>query len=225
MLQKECSFYLGRVLLIGERQMPKVTEAHIESRRTQILDAAMACFARQGFHQTTMQDICREAALSPGAVYGHFAGKEEIIHECCALCQQIELSGLEEIDLTAGPVGVLDALVEHAFAGMDGPKSVEMLRMNVQLWSEAMRSPELKASLYANGLDLWKSFLADLADGAQRSGKMDPGLDPESVARVLLATWQGLVLQKALDPAVDVPSYVETLKAMYAGNLWRGTKE
>jgi AcrR family transcriptional regulator len=205
--------------------MPKVTEAHRESRRAQILDAAMACFARQGFHQTTMQDICREAALSPGAVYGHFAGKEEIIQECCALCQQSDLSGLEEIDPTADPVGVLDALVEHAFAGMDGPKPVEMLRMNVQLWSEAMRNPELRTSLCARGIDFWKGLLAELAEGAQRSGKMDPRLDPESVARVLLAMWQGLVLQKALDPAVDVPSYVETLKAMYAGTLWRRPAE
>ena len=54
--------------------MPKVTEAHLEARRQQILDAASACFSRQGFHQTTMQGICREVDLSPGAVYRYFAG-------------------------------------------------------------------------------------------------------------------------------------------------------
>ena len=59
--------------------MPKVTQAHLEARRQQILDAAFGCFARQGFHQTTMQDICREAELSPGAVYRYFDSKEAII--------------------------------------------------------------------------------------------------------------------------------------------------
>jgi AcrR family transcriptional regulator len=58
---------------------PKVTEAHVEARREQILEAAAACFSRKGFHQTTMQDICEAAQLSPGAVYTYFPSKESII--------------------------------------------------------------------------------------------------------------------------------------------------
>ncbi len=49
--------------------MPRLkpeTQAH---RREQILDAAERCFARAGFHRTTMQDICKEASVSPGALY------------------------------------------------------------------------------------------------------------------------------------------------------------
>ena len=41
--------------------------------------AAIACFTRKGFHQTTMDDICEGAGLSPGAVYRYFASKDEII--------------------------------------------------------------------------------------------------------------------------------------------------
>src|SRR5262245_30602356 len=59
--------------------MPKVTEEHVEARRRQILTAALRCFAREGFHRTTMQDIFREADLSPGAVYTYFKGKDELI--------------------------------------------------------------------------------------------------------------------------------------------------
>src|SRR5688500_17498902 len=59
--------------------MPKVMPQYLEMRRQQVVDAARACFARTGFHQTTMQDICGEAELSPGAVYRYFRSKEEII--------------------------------------------------------------------------------------------------------------------------------------------------
>src|SRR3954469_17948312 len=59
--------------------MPKVTDEHVDARRRQILSAALRCFARQGFHRTTMQDIFREADLSPGAVYSYFDGKDELI--------------------------------------------------------------------------------------------------------------------------------------------------
>src|SRR3954454_5960724 len=59
--------------------MPKVTEEHVDARRRQILSAALRCFAREGFHRATMQDIFREADLSPGAVYTYFKGKDELV--------------------------------------------------------------------------------------------------------------------------------------------------
>ena len=41
--------------------MPKVQPEYLEHRRQQILGAAAACFSRNGFHQTSMHDICAEA--------------------------------------------------------------------------------------------------------------------------------------------------------------------
>ena len=48
-------------------------------RRREILDAALFCFRRRGFHQATMQEICAEAGLSPGALYRYFNSKADII--------------------------------------------------------------------------------------------------------------------------------------------------
>ena len=43
-----------------------------EERRNQILEAAMAVFARQGFEQARMDDIAQEVGLSKGALYLYF---------------------------------------------------------------------------------------------------------------------------------------------------------
>ena len=59
--------------------MPRVSQAHLDARRRQILDAARRCFLRNGFHATSMQDVLAEAGLSAGAVYRYFRGKDEII--------------------------------------------------------------------------------------------------------------------------------------------------
>src|SRR5258705_3639794 len=59
--------------------VPRVSEAHLAARRQQILDAARTCFLRNGFHQTSMQDVIREAGLSVGAVYRYFPSKNELI--------------------------------------------------------------------------------------------------------------------------------------------------
>ena len=59
--------------------MPKISEEKRQARRLQILDVATRCFARQGFHRTSMEDIIRELQSSPGAVYCYFRGKTDIV--------------------------------------------------------------------------------------------------------------------------------------------------
>src|ERR1700687_4156793 len=48
-------------------------------RPTQILDAAVACFAKRGFHQASMHDISAEAGISVGLIYRYFENKEAVI--------------------------------------------------------------------------------------------------------------------------------------------------
>src|SRR5271155_5188556 len=59
--------------------MPKVTEAHRESRRRHILGASIECFAREGFHRTSMTQIVAEAGVSAGSIYLYFPSKDDII--------------------------------------------------------------------------------------------------------------------------------------------------
>src|SRR4051812_13007337 len=48
-------------------------------RRAQILEAGVVCFAKRGFHQTSMHDISAEAGISVGLIYRYFANKEAVI--------------------------------------------------------------------------------------------------------------------------------------------------
>jgi AcrR family transcriptional regulator len=47
-------------------------------RRSQILDAALACFTAKGYAATTMADVRRASGASIGSIYHHFASKEEL---------------------------------------------------------------------------------------------------------------------------------------------------
>ncbi len=51
----------------------------VPDRRCQILDAALVCFAKRGFHQTSMHDISAEAGISVGLIYRYFENKEAVI--------------------------------------------------------------------------------------------------------------------------------------------------
>jgi hypothetical protein len=64
--------------------MPKIAEAARVARREQIIVAALACFARAGYHATTMADIAEQAGVSKGTPYLYFPGKEALflaLHE------------------------------------------------------------------------------------------------------------------------------------------------
>src|SRR5580765_1576697 len=58
-------------------------------RRVQILDAALVCFAKRGFHQASMHDISAEAGISVGLIYRYFENKEAVINTMAACRKQV----------------------------------------------------------------------------------------------------------------------------------------
>ena len=48
-----------------------------------ILEAAKSCFVRSGFQGASMQEICAECGMSPGALYRYFPSKESIVEAIC----------------------------------------------------------------------------------------------------------------------------------------------
>ena len=200
--------------------MPKVTEAHVQARRQQILEAARACFARQGFHQTSVQDICQEAGLSPGAVYRYFPSKEHIIAATCVNCQQESVEFIKWAKSQGStPLQVLDFIIEHGFSMLEQSESREHIMMSVQLWSEALRSSEVRDALLAATFDTWVQALTELFEQAQKDGEVDPGLDAVSSARIMIGLWHGLLLHKSLDPEIDIKACGDSLKALYHGTF------
>src|SRR2546423_2840553 len=59
-------------------------DASNADRRSQILEAGLVCFAKRGFHQTSMHDISAEAGISVGLIYRYFENKEAVISAMAA---------------------------------------------------------------------------------------------------------------------------------------------
>jgi TetR/AcrR family transcriptional regulator, transcriptional repressor of aconitase len=195
--------------------MPRVSDEHLAARRRQILDAALIRFARDGFHQTPMQAIFEEAGLSPGAVYRYFKSKEEIVQAIAAET----LGGFQDA-MQAGPPGEPLGPVELLERLFDAIASVgmraERLRVAVQIWSEALRNPDVRAGILALVGRLLEQLTDDLRD-AQRRGVLDPDLDPHAVARVLLAVGQGFVVQSTWYEDLDAQAFRAAARGLLEG--------
>jgi len=55
------------------------THFRSDERREQILDCALAVFARQGFHETSIADICARARIARGTLYQYFTDKRAVL--------------------------------------------------------------------------------------------------------------------------------------------------
>jgi AcrR family transcriptional regulator len=208
--------------------LAKVSEAHLNARRQQILDAAIVCFARIGFHNTTMVDIAREAGLSTGLAYRYFSSKNEIIEatvsegDGAALARHFAEEATEHFDDFRS---FLDAITQYGFAEFEHKPGKEAA-MNVRLlsWAEAIQNPEVREEV----LSRWGHHLAvakKWVRRAQDEGQIDPALDAHAVARIMLAIHDGFGLQWALDPDVDIPKYREAMLALFGGSFWHGEKD
>lgn len=198
--------------------MPKVTEAHLEARKQQIIDAAAACFSQRGFHQTTMQDICKEAELSPGAVYRYFESKDEII---AAMVDERRRDGIALVQaITGRHADTLSALEEIAKAFFSRLEDVQGCALDIELWAEAQANPRIREALRVDIADV-NSTLTEFLRKSRDQGEINPVLDPKAVAHVMESFFYGLVLQRSIDPAIEVWPYVSVIKAMMGGTFWQ----
>jgi AcrR family transcriptional regulator len=191
--------------------VPRLTEARRAAQRQRVLDAALACFDRRGFHRTTMQDIVRESDLSPGAIYGYFDSKEAIVEAVAAERHQVEHALLAGALKSPDPIDGMKTFVTEYFAWLDDRRERQRRRVAVQVWAEALHDPRMRASV-DEGLAPLRSVVRAVRT-AQRKKKIAATLHPEGFARVVLALIQGFVLQQAWESRVDIAGYRDTMLA------------
>ncbi len=195
--------------------MPKVTEAHLKARHQQILDAAWACFARKGYHQTTMQDICEESELSPGAIYRYFASKEAILEGINDRSQEMGRALVEEArSLAGGPLDVLEVIGQTMFASFDDPMFETMTRVNIEIWPEFLRNQALRKA-FRKELTFWRTVVTQLLSEAKEQGQLKPEVDPEALAVLLMCSFEGMRHYRLMDPDNFKPErIIELMQAL-----------
>jgi len=170
-----------------------------DRRRRQIMDAAIACFRRRGFHQATMQEICAEADISAGALYRYFSSKAEIIG---AIAEDSRGEGDDALLRTAERDGLVEALCRagrnflQKFADGDGALIAEVT-------AEAIRDDAVAAPLRASN-DRSVQIFTKAVRAAQQRGEIDPELDPEFTVNTLFAALEGIGLRRAFLRQTDV---------------------
>lgn len=201
--------------------MPPVSQRYRDARRRQITDAARRCFARAGFHGTSMQDVFVESGLSAGAVYGHFDGKNDLVGAIIDEVLSEITAALDTLTATEPPPPLCEVL-GRVFQVLDRPPhGRELARLAVQVWAEAGRSPELNARLSGYYRQMSERFTT-LVQRYQRDGTLALDVDAHHLAQVLTALGPAFLSQRALLDDVSADTFTRGLCGLLAVRPYQG---
>ncbi len=176
--------------------MARAANAQRQSdRREEILAAAQLCFVRTGFHQTSMQEICAEAGMSPGNLYRYFSSKEAIIAGIAERDRAEVAREFANVDLSRGLFAVLEGMAYHHFS----ERPMEQVKLCTEIMSEARRHPEIARISAAFDADV-KRWLIGLFKAAADRGDISHDVDFDAVATMLMVIADGVWWRRALDP-------------------------
>src|SRR5216110_47744 len=176
-----------------------MSQAQIEptlDRRTQILDAAMVCFAKRGFHQASMHDISAEAGISVGLIYRYFENKEDVIR---AMADRHKEEIHEMLKRARHAPTLLESL-EILFTAHCCENSPKMLSaFVVDLYAEASRNPQV-ANLVSDVLQTSMDGVTDLIARSPEGKNAAGGLTPNELSELIFAVARGMLMRDVLQP-------------------------
>jgi len=163
-------------------------------RRSQILEAARACFRHRGFRETTIEEICAEARISPGALYRYFDSKADIVAAIALDARAEAEAALDHLDNAEALLEGLADLARTFLGSFDGEADGALL---ADIWAEAARDPLLAKALRGRDAVVIRRLAAAI-DRARASATVYPALDAAEAAEMLIAALEGFALRRTL---------------------------
>lgn len=166
-----------------------------EARREQIIQAAVACFARKGYHLTTMDDIVAESGLSKGSLYWHFKNKRDLLIKVMAwyfdqMAAEIE-PVLAQIPDAVEQLKTILAMFTQV-AASDDP----LLNIFIDFYAETRHDAEVEQAVH-RVMDPYFDLIADVIQRGTDDGDLKP-IDARQMAAALMATFDGLFMYKKM---------------------------
>lgn len=178
-------------------------------RRAEILNAAERCFARSGFHQASMQDICAEAGMSPGNLYRYFRSKEELIAGISERNRADAVASFVEADQAQSFFDGLAELARHHLVD----RTDDEVGLCAEIMSESRRNPDI-ARLYHDIEQDIKNRVAAMLRRAAERGEIRSDFDIEAVATALMVLGDGMSWRRSVDKDFDAERVLPIILTM-----------
>jgi len=191
-------------------------ERRIEHTRSLLLDAAEEVFAEKGFAPATLDDIAHAAGYTKGAIYKHFATKEELFLAVSDRYWRRYFDNFAEVMSSARQIGAreLDGVAER-WRQLSRDRGAEHAALGHEFSLYLLRNPDARDRVAAKRSEVVEALAKFIVEGIDRMGATLK-IPPLTFAQVLIATSDAVVLGSELDdidlyrPIVEM--YVSAIK-------------
>jgi AcrR family transcriptional regulator len=163
-------------------------------RRFEITSAAEQCFLKQGFHQTSMQNIATASGLSMGLLYRYFRNKEAIIDAVAQRDRDETVAAIKSLPIDGDAIKAWIAMLIDATEITSAP---DYAALASEIFAEASRSSKLRENLQANDAVLTTAIIAKLVE-QHRCGAVEMLNGAGWSAQALLLLFDGLTMRKLM---------------------------
>lgn len=179
-------------------------EKRLERTRSLLLDAAEEVFADKGFAPASLDDIARTAGYTKGAIYKHFATKEDLFFAVSDRYWRRYFDNFAEVLFSATEVGAreLDAIAAR-WRQLSLDRGAEHSALGHEFTLYLLRNPEARERVAGKRSEVVEALSAFISAGMERLGATLL-IPPLTFAQVLVATSDSVVLGSQLD---DVDLY------------------
>ncbi len=187
-----------------------------QKTRERIIAAASKVLAEKGYDATTLREISREAQAGPGLVHYYFGGKDALLVEVLQATGQQFHQRMEHLIQTVPADQSFTVLLAQLSERVG--QEPEVYRLRYESFSLGLHNPIIAPAVrerLAQRREEISSVMAKILENMERTeGKKGPSVDPTILASLLLSLFDGLALQKILDPTFDLDASYQLLERM-----------
>ncbi len=180
-----------------------------------ILEAAQTCFVRSGFQGASMQQICAECGMSPGALYRYFPSKEAIVAAICEADREDEMTCF---GVFRDATSALDGLVEGAMAHITHTHKKGSAALFAEMRSESNRNETIRDTVDGHKQEI-AVMIGALVNGAIERGEINPAVSLQTLMAVLMSIGEGIAINDLPGRGVPLDEIEKALRAMLVGML------
>lgn len=161
-------------------------------RRGQIVRAAREALGRQGYAETSLKDVAREAGVAPGLLHYYFESKQELLLEVVSAMEREMIrdwqAAISDID---DPLERIVAALDHAAERC--AERPEFFRLLFDLYNLGLSSPAIRVRC----ADMWDRFINDIETEVRRVLGQLPAyavVPPHDLASAVAGAIDGIAL-------------------------------
>lgn len=165
-------------------------------KRARILNGAVTVFAQNGYYNSKVSDIAKEAGVADGTIYLYFKNKEDLLIQVFLETMDTILTSQEDaLRDESDPIECLKIFTRNHFNFVAQSQAIaEVVTVELRQSSKFMRSTDMKP------FGRYLGIIARIIGAGQSMGVFAPSLNPRRVARAYFGVLDEFALEWAMDP-------------------------